>query len=159
MGLNSPPLPQGLTWTEQTLTLASPGAGRGPEVGTASPGVPGVGVESAEQDLQRRLVLSERSGKSSLARRTFGVGEIAGYSATRCPLTHPGRAAAVGKWQRQWKAAAQCAHRNTSVPSPHTLHRALGAGPCRGNMGGNPARVLLTPPARVNWETSGFQVA
>lgn len=46
------------------------------------------------------------------------------------PRTHPGRAALLGKWQRQWKAAAQCAHRSASAPSPHTPQRAPGTGPC-----------------------------
>lgn len=46
------------------------------------------------------------------------------------PRTHPGRAAPPGKWQRQWKAAAQCAHRSASAPSPHTPQRAPVTGPC-----------------------------
>lgn len=48
------------------------------------------------------------------------------------PHTHPGRPSPAGKWQRQWKAAAQCTHRSVSLPSPHTPHRAPGARPCRG---------------------------
>jgi hypothetical protein len=126
--------------TRAALTLAGPGAGRaGLRTGAPSRGA---GAASPEQDLQRRPVLA-------------GSGEAwAGPewpflpSPRSCPghSTHPGRTVPAGKWQRQWKAAAQCAHRSASAPSPHTPHRAPGAWPCRrGRANGDGERGFCDP--------------
>lgn len=121
-------------------TLAGPAAERA-GLGAGAPST-GARAGSPEHDLQR---------KTALCRRRRGCGTVwawqrqarwvgvthplrhlpppSALSPPPEPGAHPDRAPA-GKWQRQWKAAAQCAHRSTSAPSPHTPHRAPGAGPC-----------------------------
>lgn len=135
-------------------SLGVPGAGRaglgaGLAVGAPAPGA-GQGAGSPEQNRQRAEALAREKrlrGCAELGASALEGGSRSGGGAgstrprgTRPPSplpfplpgprSHPGRAAPAGKWQRQWKAAAQCAHRSTSAPSPHTPHRAPDAGPC-----------------------------
>lgn len=105
------------------------GSGRAPP-----PRGPGRGLPSRICSAGR-LCAERRTGcgRPGLGRGRWGAGGTLAEPRDAPPppgrRTHPGRAPA-GKWQRQWKAAAQCAHRSASVPSPHTPHRAPGAGPC-----------------------------
>lgn len=151
--LPPPRHPVGTPPRTAALTLAGPGARRaGLGAGAPSPGAgAGARAGSPEQDLQRRTTLRGAEHRLRAARArpgAVGCGVWGGPSRSRrvpprAPApgrrTYPGRAPA-GKWQRQWKAAAQWAQRSTSAPSPHTPHRAPAAGPCGRTRASTPAR-------------------
>lgn len=110
---------------------------------------PGRGLRSRLCSAGRPCAEQRQAAGCRLGQGVGGVSPGAAGDAAPLPRrrTHPGLAPA-GKWQRQWKAAAQCAHRSASAPSPHTPHRAPGAGPCRADRAVTPGQQRgATDPA------------
>lgn len=154
-----PPPPTGGTHLGRPGSRAGGARGGRPLPGGRA-GVSGAG--SAAQDGSAQSG-GQAAGLPGLGRGLWGVGgtlaEPLGAPPPPGHRTHPGRAPA-GKWQSQWKAAAQCAHRSASVPSPHTPHRAPDAGPCGADgavtAAGKGALPILHPPPQSQGPRRGW---